>query len=530
MNSSKSLNPLRTSFFADAFLVSAFWLVAYVIYRSYDPSSFLDNDINPWDSAHYKLLFEQFLDKDHGTIIGEKPFVYRYIHPLISAVVSSVLHLNYAKSSHFVNLVCSYVIGIFSFFFWRFAGVKKSLAYLGLIYSFLMWNGPLRTSIYYPGSQYPFEVILFILVFMGFYIILRRPNKLWIFGSSLLFAASFCRENIFYCTLLVSITLIFKQCFASKSIHLTKTSRLILFRAIFPSMVATLIARGLVIGVGNYNIFLTILIFGWFHLNLGEIWYMYFYAFGPFALLVFVGATIRIFSRSSMNFCRLGRSRAICSLLTRSLLISSFIFAFVGGTDSDRFLLWTYPFFFCLGLLEFQFILQRALSHFRKTSLFALWILTALLSSRTFVPAIPNLIFVSGIRNQAYVVTNINPDLYVGPGFLRAFRNPVIKLPKQFLLTSPWIPSGSKLQEPYVSLNSILPPKKDPNSKENSDVASFYKNTYKLGVNNIPFPLGFLHNQFELLSIHPSHGDFKLRFCLLAQWIFLYLVMCFMIL
>ena len=56
-----------------------------------------------------------------------------------------------------------------------------------------------------------------------------------------------------------------------------------------------------------------------------------------------------------------------------------------------------------------------------------------------------------------------------------------------------------------------------------------YKGSYAHELNNIPFPLGFPHNQYELLVAHPYHGDTRVRAVLLFQWLSLFIVLCFFI-
>ena len=48
-----------------------------------------------------------------------------------------------------------------------------------------------------------------------------------------------------------------------------------------------------------------------------------------------------------------------------------------------------------------------------------------------------------------------------------------------------------------------------------------YKGSYELEINNIPFPLGFAHNQYEFLAAHPYYGDPRIRAMLTSQWILL---------
>lgn len=54
-----------------------------------------------------------------------------------------------------------------------------------------------------------------------------------------------------------------------------------------------------------------------------------------------------------------------------------------------------------------------------------------------------------------------------------------------------------------------------------------FKGTYKFDVNINPVPFGYPHNQYELLSAHPFHGDHSIRITLLVQWLLVYLFLFF---
>jgi len=57
----------------------------------------------------------------------------------------------------------------------------------------------------------------------------------------------------------------------------------------------------------------------------------------------------------------------------------------------------------------------------------------------------------------------------------------------------------------------------------------WYKGHYRYEINNIPFPLGFSHNQYELYVAHPFYGGIKVKIMLLIQWLILLLVIVFLL-
>jgi hypothetical protein len=168
-------------------------------------------------------------------------------------------------------------------------------------------------------------------------------------------------------------------------------------------------------------------------------------------------------------------------------------FAFVGGTDSERFLLWAFPFYFYFGLLAFSLLL------------------VAVLWTRMYVPAIPHLLFLKKINSPHGVRTNLNPALYRGPGLLLPLRRELVAVARQDAYSTKWIAKPELLPKPYVA-----------KAVTESILETPYHGSYSFAVNNLPFPLGFAHNQYELLAIHPYHGDYRLRQFLLAQWLLLY--------
>jgi hypothetical protein len=67
-------------------------------------------------------------------------------------------------------------------------------------------------------------------------------------------------------------------------------------------------------------------------------------------------------------------------------------------------------------------------------------------------------------------------------------------------------------------------------SKESlGNLKHWYRKHYKYEINNIPFPLGFSHNQYELFAAHPSYGGIRIKIALLLQWLIIFVLLVFLL-
>jgi hypothetical protein len=129
--------------------------------------------------------------------------------------------------------------------------------------------------------------------------------------------------------------------------------------------------------------------------------------------------------------------------------------------------------------------------------------------------------FTDKLNSQAGVKTNLNPALFRGVPALVRLRNKVVEVSPSEAYNR--IGKSSALPRAYISENLLVSPLTYESSlPKKATFSSPYEGSYRFGINNIPFPLGFAHNQNELLAIHPYHGDHRLRAILLVQWILIY--------
>jgi hypothetical protein len=509
-----ALLSLASSLRLDLCLVLLFTLAAYGFFRSLDPLDMLQSDAQPWDSSFYRNLSDQILSGGLLGLSGSRPFSYRLLQPVLVTIGRWWLGWSFAEASHAINTVSAILVNLFAYGLWRRLGLERWLAGLGVLLITTSFLGPLRYSIYYPGGQFAFEVLMTAAAFVAIRMLhTSRRTALLLLAALLLFAATLARENIFYLTIITGLVLLGFELLADGSTGVRPGLAASSLRPTLLSVVASLLGlltvRQLVSAGGDYNLVKTVLQFGWFHLNIGETLYLFFYAFGP--LLLAFGLCMSLSAAREAFFLRAGFRTNADSRLMLAFCIASFVFAFVGGTDSDRFLLWAFPFYFYFGLLAFSLLLVSLPRPALRRRFVVAMLIVAVLWTRAYVPAIPHLLFLEKYNSPDGVRTNLNPSLYRGTGLLLPLRRELVVVSRSEAYPGKWIRKPELLPTPYVA-----------KAVTESRLDNSYLGSYRLAANNLPFPLGFAHNQYELLAIHPYHGDDRLRQFLLAQWLGLY--------
>jgi hypothetical protein len=214
------------------------------------------------------------------------------------------------------------------------------LSYAGILLITLSWLGPLRYSIYHPGGQFAFEILMTCISFWSLKNIYSASSaKDYVVPSLSLLAATLGRENILYLAIITVAYLWTHDRISHKKINMTPH-----IVSLGSVLLGYAITRLLVEGEGSYSVISTVLLFGRFHLNITESLYMYFYSFGPLMLAALLCIS---FSRTRKKLLKIvNPNTSLDNRLVLAFCLASFVFAFVGGTDSDRFLLWSFPFYF----------------------------------------------------------------------------------------------------------------------------------------------------------------------------------------
>ena len=189
-----------------------------------------------------------------------------------------------------------------------------------------------------------------------------------------------------------------------------------------------------------------------------------------------------------------------------SIIITSIILSTIGGDDSDRILF----LFFIWHLIIFAISLEIIFDE-KKKIILIIFFTSHIFGARTFVPGIPNYtISDTFLYYSQRTTTNFDDKYFYGPNFIKKFKNKTE------------IYNLNSLEGIFVDNKSKIIPTHLPIGKIKSDNSiNIYVQPYKYRLNDIPFPLGYIHNQRNALVDHPWHGKWWVRLMLISQWIFL---------
>jgi hypothetical protein len=521
---------LNITVLIDLILLTILFLLFASFYASFDPSEMRIYGVFPWDSGIYRDLAGKFASGYSGQLEAMYPFGTRILFPFMYGSITKITGISFVDAAYYLNLVSSFLVTIFSFYFWRHYGVSRILTWIGIFFLMFSWLGPLRYSGYYPGGSFAFEILLVCSLFIVLSATSAKASPFLIFLAALLIFAMACgKEVVTYILFLVLLTKYFifnykggvNFQFTAKS-HFFQTALNSLKSRSYSSLIVYFLAAasGYVFSHvlvhnagGKYSVIKTIFNFAWFHLHPGEFLYPIFYALGPIALCVLL---VFSFKKTRRAFFQEIESHFPNSDLIIMFAAAGLIFCMVGGTDSDRFLLWFFPFYalLCFKALTVLVKFKHRRMNFSLVSIFII----GLMWSRFYVPAIPHLIF-PGDNYNAYagIRTNYDPALYYGPSFMQDYRKPLQDISLNEAYTEIAVDNPSKMPKELPKISATL--------KKEDNTGNQFKGSYKYDVNIIPFPFGYPHNQYEFLTAHPSHGDHSVRITLLIQWLLAYLIL-----
>ena len=311
-----------------------------------DPRQMRELGAFSWDQIRYKEIFDQLL-RGSQQLQGEYPYSTRVLLPALSALLARRFGWGYAQASDVINLVALALAGLYTLFFLQRHGVGRLLAWVLTLIPWMLWHGPLRQTLVFPGALFGLDC----LIFCGLHFVLTAlPSSGWI-GRLLAFFAAFIlttgREAVWWVMLLLIVGHWALVRFAGPYFakwHITPVQ----WSAALGSLFAVVVTRQLVSPVGEpYHIGATVLTFGWFQLNVIEFVYPYFLALGPLMLVTLVVLTLGslrsvllgalsqhlAFPGAMAFFCSLAR----CSLFLRARTPTAFYFGFT------PFLRWSAP-------------------------------------------------------------------------------------------------------------------------------------------------------------------------------------------
>jgi hypothetical protein len=489
--------------FVELILVIAMSLSAAYYFFLLDKNFIYVNNYFPWDSIEYLKALKNYEYNLPIYKIGS-PFNERIFFPFFVYKISLIFKLEYINASLFLNLFSS--ITCFLIFFIISIRFKISIIARWLLFIIFIcsWEGPLRTSLFYPGSTFGFDCLLISIIILFGYLYLETKNLFYkIFLFIIFFFFTFQRGLVIMIIPLIYLLIKF---FVIKIAKLKDQNNFFkdpFFHCFILSLIAYLFLKFFSISHGSYSLLKTTIKYFYFRLHPLEFLYTYYLALGPI-FLIFV-SNFFFFKKNKILFFLKKIINKNVYLFFFSIFISSILISTIGGDDSNRFISWYFVLYLLLGCMCLDFFLNIN-KKFTITFVF----IVGLFWSRFFIPSQPPLAFAEKFIMNQYVGTNYDDKFYYGVNFLKKFRNKLYK--DRIVLGDPFnLEKTGQYQDIYVT-QSFLDPKY---------YHFYYQKPYKYQINNIPFPLGYLHNQRDALVDHPTFGKSWVRLFYMLQWFIL---------
>ena len=486
--------------FFELFLVIFISLIAAYYFFLLDENFIYVNNYFPWDSFEYLKSLKNYELNSPIYKVGS-PFNERILFPFFVYKISSLFELQYIDACLFLNLFSS----IISFLIFFIISIRINISIIArwLIFIFFMcsWEGPFRNSLYYPGSTFGFDSLLIsIIIFFGYFYLETHKN---FYKILLLIVFFFCTFQRGLVIMLIPFIYLFTKLLLSKYFELKSKYNIlneVFFYCLIFSLLSYILIKFLSIPEGSYSLLKTVIKYSYFRLHPLEFLYTYFFALGHIFLIII--SYFFFIKKKTIPYFFKKIIKKDLYLFIFSVLVSSVIISTIGGDDSSRFLQWYFVLYLLLSSLCLDFFLKIDK---KFTIIFVL--IVGLFWSRFFVPAHPPLAFAEKFIFNQYVGTNYDDKYYYGINFLKKFRNKLYK--DRIVLGHPYnLDKHEKFQDIFVSISY-----KDPKYYH-----FYYQKSYKYQINNIPFPIGYLHNQRDALIDHPTFGESWVRLFYMLQW------------
>ena len=499
---------INKKFFEYIITTFLFCIFLYYFYNL-DKGMLLERQFSPWDSFYYKIIANSFLDGNFVTTMY--PFNERILFPFVIASFSKLFQTDIVFSSFIINLISTYIIVIIILFSLNFFKVTKFSKFFTIIFFFISFIMPLRYSIYYPGNNYAFDILLFSLIILFTFLQIKKSSKFLFFLCIILsIIATLERGVVIFCIYFFPfITFIFLKKKISKNSNYKKQIFYFSFYVSASALTFVLLKIFGLDGEGDYNMLAEVISSIHFQANIFEFFYKYYYGLGVFFFIIITFVLLNL--KNFLNKIKSVKKIKISNLYILIIFLSSIFFSTVGGRgDVDKHLLW-----FLLPYITLSAIFLDKLYKIPKfNSKFLLFIfIIGILGARPFIPAWPPVAFSNIFVEKNHVNTNYTDKLYFGPEFLKKFKNKMNKYT---------IGDDKVYKNIYVDKNEKFIHEVEIPGGQYFDYAKFrnYIHAYKYRINDIPFPLGYIHNHRNALIDHPYHGHRIIRFIYIAQWLF----------
>ena len=487
--------------FKELFLVIITCISALYYFFHLDTNFIYVNSLFPWDSFEYFKSLKNY-EYNYQTYKVASPFNERIIFPFFVYKISLIFKLEYINACLFLNLFSSIISFLIFFVISIRCNISIISRWLFFIIFICSWEGPFRATIYYPGSTFGFDCLLIsIIIFFG-YLYLETKSKFYkVFLYIIFFFFTLQRGLVIA---IIPLTYLFLIFFINKIWKLKKKFNIFrdtFFYCFILSLLSYLLLKSFSSSEGSYSLLKTIVKYAYFRLHPLEFFYTYYLALGPI-FLMFISYLFFI-KKNKINLLFNKFISKNTYLFFFSIFISSILISTIGGDDSNRFLMWYFVLYLLIGCLSLDFFLN-----INKRFTITFVIIVGLFWSRFFIPSQPPLSFAKKFIFNQYVGTNYDEKFYYGVSFLKKFRNTLYK--DRIALGDPYnLEKTDKYQNIVVTQNFIEP----------KYYYFKYLSAYKYKINNIPFPLGYLHNQRDALVDHPTFGEFWVRLFYMLQWI-----------
>jgi hypothetical protein len=498
------------------------FLGATLVFFNLDKNFLIDNQYFPWDSYHYNTIaknynFNNFLEFPKA----ELPFAQRVVFPIVYLYLSKLLNIKLIYSASIVNIFFTWISFLFFFKICKEFKISRLSKWIIIISFLILWKGPLRMSIYYPGSSFGFEVGMFSIVVYSFFLNSKKKweNKFLIILSIFLIIFSTFQRGIviFFLSIIPILQLILMH---NCKISIFSSSLLFKRSIYFLTWLISYIFINLITnGYGEYSIAKHFLKYGYLALNFSDFLYPFYLIFGPFFVFfsIFIIINFNFYKKIFLSIIADNKKNFVFFIILFSIILSK-----IGG-ESDRPIMWFWIWFYLVaGIFLDKFLILKI--KYSKLLLFVIVILW----TRVLIPALPPLTFSSIFyKSDGFVYTNYDDKLFYGLPFLKKYRNELETISVNLGEPYQEIYHQNKKQLIQVPTNKFTAQCKD-NFNARCWVSP-YIFPYKSRINDIPFPLGYLHNQRTAEIDNTVLGESWVRLIYNIQWLLLSLVLFFVI-
>lgn len=488
------------------------FLGSVLVFLNLDKNFLLEHQFFPWDSYHYNIIaknynFNNFLEFSKA----ELPFAQRIVFPIVYLYLSKLLDIKLIYSASIINIFFTWVSFLFFFKICKEFKISRLSKWIIIISFLILWKGPLRTSIYYPGSSFGFEVGMFSVVVYYFFLNSKKnwENKFLIILSVFLIIFSTFQRGIviFFLSIIPILQLILSHNYKTSIF----SSNLLFKRSIyfFTWLISYIFINLITNGYGEYSIAKHVLKYGYLALNFSDFLYPFYLIFGPFFVFfsIFIIKNFGFYKKIFLSIIVNNKKNFIFFIIFFSVILSK-----IGG-ESDRPIMWFWIWFYLVaGIFLDKFWNLRI-----KYSKFLLFIIV-ILWTRVLIPALPPLTFSSIFyKSDGFVYTNYDDKFFYGPSFLKKYQNQLETISVNLGEPYQEIYHQNKKQLIVVPTNKFTTQCKD--NFNSRCWVSPYIFPYKGRINDIPFPLGYLHNQRTAEIDNTVLGETWVRLIYNIQWL-----------